>query len=52
MSRRGISGGKQKKKLLIRQKNGRGCLFSQNEKDDSIVMQNARFEFRQVLSHC
>ena len=27
-----ISGGKQKKKLLKRKKNGRVCLFSQNEK--------------------
>ena len=45
-----ISGGKQKIKFAKARNRGRLCLFSQNEtkrKDDLIVMQNVRFEFRQ-----
>ena len=47
---RGISEGEQKKKLPTRLKAVEFFLFSQKKNDDLIVMQNERFEFRQVLN--
>ena len=46
----GISEGKQNKKIANTNKGGRVCLFSTNQNDDLIVIQNERFEFRQVLT--
>ena len=47
---RGISGGKQVIKFANISNRGRLCLFSQN-KTTIFNLQNAKFEFRQVLSH-
>lgn len=47
---RGISEGKQNKKMANTNKGGRVCLFSTKQNDDLIVIQNERFEFRQVLT--
>ena len=44
---RGISGGKQKKKLPIRLK---AVEFFSKQNDDLIVIQNERFKFRRVLN--
>ena len=47
---RGISGGKQVIKFANISNRGRVCLFSQN-KTTIFNLQNAKFEFRQVLRH-
>ena len=46
---RGISEGRQKKKLRIRLKAVEFFILSK-QNDDLIVIQNERFEFRQVLT--
>ena len=51
---RGILGGKQKKKIINTNKNGRVCLFSQNETmiSQSWKMHGSRFEACYVIIDC